>query len=90
MTISSTNNLQLLKTHSSVSSRIKRSIDILGSLVEWGITGVLLIPILIAIALDSPGAIFSKQTRCRWIKKCFRIIKIYAIYRRRSRKTQNF
>ncbi|XTZ10431.1 MAG: anti-anti-sigma factor, partial [cyanobacterium endosymbiont of Rhopalodia yunnanensis] len=65
-------NLQLLKTHSSVSSRIKRSIDIFGSLVEWGITGVLLIPILIAIELDSPGAIFSKQTRCRWIKNALK------------------
>ena len=48
-TISLTNNLQPPETYPSVSSWIKRSIDIMGSLVGLGIIGVLSIPIIIAI-----------------------------------------
>ncbi|WP_119260851.1 hypothetical protein [cyanobacterium endosymbiont of Rhopalodia gibberula] len=58
-TISSTNNLQLLKTYPSVNSWIKRSIDIVGSIVVGrGVLGALLILILITIQFDNPGAVF--------------------------------
>ncbi len=63
------------ETHPSVRSHIKRILDIVGSLVGLGITGVLLIPIGIAIKLDSPGPLFFGQTRCGWLGKRFTIWK---------------
>ena len=66
---------QLPETHPSTRSWIKRGIDLAGSLVGLGITGVLFIPIAIAIKLDSPGPIFFRQTRCGWLGKPFKIIK---------------
>lgn len=62
-------------THPSVSSQIKRSIDMLGGVVGLMITTVLFIPIAIAIKLDSSGPIFFKQTRCGWLGKKFTIWK---------------
>jgi lipopolysaccharide/colanic/teichoic acid biosynthesis glycosyltransferase len=50
--------------HPSTQSWLKRSIDILGSLVGLIILSILFVPIAIAIKLDSPGSIFYKQTRC--------------------------
>ncbi|YAI82906.1 MAG: sugar transferase [cyanobacterium endosymbiont of Rhopalodia sterrenbergii] len=51
-------------------------------------TGALLIPILTAIKLDNPRAIFFKETRCGWLEKCFRIIKFrFIIYKCRSPRT---
>ncbi|MEM8638191.1 MAG: sugar transferase [Cyanobacteria bacterium P01_G01_bin.54] len=63
------------ETHPSVSSWVKRAIDIVGSLVGLGITGALLLPIAIAIKLDSPGPIFFGQVRCGWLGRRFRIWK---------------
>lgn len=63
------------ETHPSVRSHIKRGLDIVGSLVGLGITGILLIPIGIAIKLDSPGPLFFGQTRCGWMGKQFTIWK---------------
>ncbi|MGB0560258.1 MAG: exopolysaccharide biosynthesis polyprenyl glycosylphosphotransferase [Spirulinaceae cyanobacterium] len=62
-------------THPSISSWVKRTLDIVGSLVGLGITGVLLLPIAIAIKLDSPGPIFFGQVRCGWLGRRFRIWK---------------
>lgn len=62
-------------THPSVQSRTKRLIDIIGALVGLGITAVLLIPIAIAIKLDSEGPILFGQTRCGWMGRSFRIWK---------------
>ena len=56
-----------IKPHPSVQSRWKRGLDILGSLVGLVITGLLFVPIAIAIKLNSPGPIFFKQTRCGWM-----------------------
>lgn len=56
-----------IKPHPSVQSRWKRGLDIFGSLVGLVITGLLFIPIAIAIKLDSPGPILFKQTRCGWL-----------------------
>jgi anti-anti-sigma factor len=66
---------QLPTTHPSVRSWIKRSFDIVGSLVGLLITGVLFIPIVIAIKIDSPGPIFFSQTRCGWLGRRFRLWK---------------
>ncbi|MFW6358376.1 MAG: sugar transferase [Chroococcales cyanobacterium] len=62
-------------THPSTHSWVKRAIDIIGSLMGLAITGVLFIPIALAIKLDSPGPIFFGQTRCGWMGKQFRIWK---------------
>jgi anti-anti-sigma factor len=62
-------------THPSVRSRVKRAIDILGSIVGLGITAVLFIPIAITIKLDSPGPVLFSQIRCGWMGRRFRIWK---------------
>jgi lipopolysaccharide/colanic/teichoic acid biosynthesis glycosyltransferase len=53
-----------LDVHVSVYSRGKRFIDIIGAIVGLIITGIIFIPIAIAIKLDSPGSILFRQTRC--------------------------
>lgn len=63
-------------SHPSVQSKVKRLIDIVGALVGLTITGLLLIPLAIAIRLDSPGPIFFSQTRCGWMGKKFRLWKL--------------
>jgi anti-anti-sigma factor len=60
-------------SHPSVRSPIKRAIDITVSLVGLGITGLLLIPIAIAIELDSPGPLFVRQQRCGLMGRRFYI-----------------
>jgi anti-anti-sigma factor len=62
-------------THPSVASWMKRLIDIIGAIVGLAITGVLLIPIAIAIQIDDPGPIFFSQIRCGWMGKRFAIWK---------------
>jgi anti-anti-sigma factor len=62
-------------THPSVASWMKRLIDIAGALVGLAITGVLFLPITIAILIDDPGPIFFRQTRCGWLGKQFAIWK---------------
>lgn len=70
-----TANQDLPETHPSVRSWVKRVIDIVGSIVGLIITGILFIPIAIAIKIDSPGPIFFKQIRCGWLGKNFYIWK---------------
>ncbi|MEM8831015.1 MAG: sugar transferase [Cyanobacteria bacterium P01_G01_bin.19] len=62
-------------THPSVRSPIKRVIDIVGSIVGLVITGIIFVPIAVAIKLDSPGPIFFSQTRCGWMGKKFQMWK---------------
>ena len=62
-------------THPSVRSWVKRTIDVVGALVGLGITGILFIPIVVAIKLDSRGPIFFGQIRCGWMGRRFRIWK---------------
>ncbi|MGB7520324.1 MAG: sugar transferase [Spirulinaceae cyanobacterium] len=62
-------------THPSTHSLIKRLIDIIGGLVGLMITGILFIPIVMAIKLESPGPIFFAQTRHGWLGKKFKIWK---------------
>jgi anti-anti-sigma factor len=66
---------QLPKTHPSVASWMKRFIDIVGSIVGLVLTGILSIPIVIAIQIDDPGPIFFGQVRCGWMGKRFKIWK---------------
>ncbi|WP_026734016.1 anti-sigma factor antagonist [Fischerella sp. PCC 9605] len=71
---------QLPTTHPSVRSWMKRLIDIVGALVGLVITGIIFIPIAVAIALDDPGPIFFSQIRCGWMGKRFRIWKFRSMY----------
>ncbi|MDJ0715384.1 MAG: anti-sigma factor antagonist [Prochloraceae cyanobacterium] len=70
-----TSDKDLPETHPSIRSWVKRSLDIVGSIVGLIITGILFFPLAIAIKMDSPGPIFFGQTRCGWMGKRFRIWK---------------
>lgn len=61
--------------HPSVSCVIKRSVDLLGSLVGLVILAVIFLPIAIAIKLESPGPIFYSQERHGLHGTTFRIWK---------------
>jgi len=60
-----------MAAHKSVESRAKRFIDVIGALVGLVITGIALLPIAIAIKLDSRGPIFFCQPRCGLYGKPF-------------------
>lgn len=61
--------------HHSAFSKIKRFIDLFGSLIGLILTAIIFISIAIAIKIDSPGSIFYSQTRCGLQGKHFRIWK---------------
>ena len=61
--------------HPSSESLFKRAIDILGGLIGLFLLVVLVVPIAIAIKLDSPGPIFFAQERYGLLGKKFRIYK---------------
>ncbi|MEB3310558.1 MAG: exopolysaccharide biosynthesis polyprenyl glycosylphosphotransferase [Snowella sp.] len=63
------------KTHPSIRSWLKRSVDIVGASIGLVITGIVLIPIAIAIQIDDPGPIFFRQTRCGWMGRRFKMLK---------------
>ncbi|HEY9669689.1 MAG TPA: sugar transferase, partial [Coleofasciculaceae cyanobacterium] len=67
-------------THPSIRSKVKRVLDIVGSIVGLGLTSILFVPIAIAIKLDSPGPIFFGQIRKGWLGKEFRIWKFRSMY----------
>lgn len=73
--------VELPTTHPSVRSGVKRLIDVVGSIVGLIITGILFVPIAIAIKLDSPGPIFFGQTRLGWMGKPFTIWKYRSMYK---------
>lgn len=64
-----------ISTHPSVNSKPKRIMDIVGGLVGLAITGILFVPIAIAIYIDDPGPILFSQIRCSWMGRRFRIWK---------------
>ncbi|WP_425428858.1 sugar transferase [Aphanothece hegewaldii] len=64
-----------LETHPSVYSLTKRFIDIIGACVGLILLLIIIIPLAIAIKLDSPGHIFYSQIRCGLKGKPFRIWK---------------
>ena len=61
--------------HPSVFSKAKRILDILGAIVGLTITGIITIPVAIAMQLDDPGSIFYSQVRCGVDGRPFRIWK---------------
>lgn len=61
--------------HPSVTSKTKRILDIIGALVGLTMTGIIAIPIAIAMWLDDPGSILYSQTRCGLDGKPFKIWK---------------
>jgi lipopolysaccharide/colanic/teichoic acid biosynthesis glycosyltransferase len=61
--------------HPSSYSRIKRCLDIGGALIGLAIVALVVLPVAIAIYLDSPGPIFYSQIRCGLQGKPFRIWK---------------
>ncbi|MEO0686037.1 MAG: sugar transferase, partial [Cyanobacteria bacterium J06649_11] len=61
--------------HPSVTSRFKRFLDILGSMVGLAILAIVFLPIAIAIKMDSPGPIFFAQERYGLYGNKFRIRK---------------
>jgi exopolysaccharide biosynthesis polyprenyl glycosylphosphotransferase len=65
----------LPETHPSIRSWLKRALDIVGGIVGLLLTGVIVVPIAIAIKIDSPGPVFFRQTRCGWLGKQFQILK---------------
>jgi exopolysaccharide biosynthesis polyprenyl glycosylphosphotransferase len=76
-------------THQSIKSKLKRSIDIIGSLVGLLITAVLFPFIAIAIKLDSQGPVLFHQTRIGWMGKRFKLYKFRTMVKdAEARKTE--
>ncbi|NJK56692.1 MAG: sugar transferase [Pleurocapsa sp. SU_5_0] len=63
------------QVHASVVSKTKRALDIFGAIIGLMITGLIAIPIAIAMQFDDPGKIFYRQTRCGFSGKPFTIWK---------------
>lgn len=63
------------RPHPSVSSLLKRAIDVAGSLVGLLILVCLIVPVAIAIKLDSPGSVLYMQERCGLQGRKFKIVK---------------
>lgn len=71
--LQSTNSIE--PSHPSTRSPLKRCFDILGSLVGLLLLGIVFVPVVVAIKLDSPGPIFYLQTRCGLKGKQFQLRK---------------
>lgn len=71
---------QLPTTHPSVQSGVKRLLDVVGAIVGLGIVSIAIIPIAVAIKLNSPGPILFGQTRLGWMGKRFTIWKFRSMY----------
>ncbi len=61
--------------HRSVTSKVKRSIDILGSLLGLAITAAVAVPLAVAMLLESPGPLLYSQVRCGLKGRHFRMWK---------------
>ena len=63
------------QVHPSVVSKAKRILDIFGAIVGLVITGIIAIPVAIAMQFDDPGSIFYSQVRCGFNGQPFKIWK---------------
>lgn len=63
------------QVHPSVASKAKRALDIFGAIVGLMMTGLVAIPIAIAMQFDDPGKVFYRQNRCGLNGKPFTIWK---------------
>lgn len=61
--------------HSSIGNRAKRALDVSGALVGLTVTGLIYIPLAIAIRIDSPGPVMYSQIRLGLRGKPFRLWK---------------
>ncbi|HAA33550.1 MAG TPA: UDP-phosphate galactose phosphotransferase [Cyanobacteria bacterium UBA8553] len=61
--------------HHSANSKLKRLVDIIGALVGLLFTGLIAIPIAIAMYFDDPGPLLYSQTRCGLNGRPFRMWK---------------
>ncbi len=61
--------------HRSVTSKVKRSIDILGSLLGLAIAAVVAVPVAVAMLLDDQGPLLYSQVRCSFKGRHFRMWK---------------
>jgi anti-anti-sigma factor len=68
------------ETHPSVRSVVKRIIDVVGAIVGLTITGVIFVPVAIAIKSSSKGPILFHHTRCGWMGRQFQIWKFRSMY----------
>ena len=68
------------ETHPSVRSIVKRAIDIIGAIVGLIITGIIFVPVAIAIKTSSKGPVLFYQTRCGWMGRKFKIWKFRSMY----------
>ncbi|MEY2859468.1 MAG: hypothetical protein RLZZ74_3781, partial [Cyanobacteriota bacterium] len=68
------------ETHPSVRSVVKRIIDVVGAIVGLTITGVIFVPVAIAIKSSSKGPILFNHTRCGWMGRQFQIWKFRSMY----------
>ncbi|MEL6326788.1 MAG: sugar transferase [Cyanobacteria bacterium J06626_23] len=64
-----------VRPHPSIHCRWKRLVDICGALVGLAILGLLLVPVALAIQIDSPGPIFFSQIRRGYLGRPFRLWK---------------
>jgi len=63
------------RPHPSANSPFKRAVDIIGSVVGLLILACVIVPVAIAIKLDSPGAVLYTQQRCGLQGQKFKIVK---------------
>ncbi|MEL6439041.1 MAG: sugar transferase [Cyanobacteria bacterium J06621_8] len=63
------------RVHPSVFSKAKRVLDICGAIIGLALTGLIAIPVAIAMQFDDPGTIFYSQIRCGLKGQPFRIWK---------------
>jgi lipopolysaccharide/colanic/teichoic acid biosynthesis glycosyltransferase len=63
------------QVHRSVTSKVKRSIDILGSLLGLAIAAVVAVPVAVAMLLDDRGPLLYSQVRCSFKGRHFRMWK---------------
>ena len=63
------------QVHRSVTSKVKRSIDILGALLGLAIAAVVAVPVAVAMLLESPGPLLYNQVRCGLKGQHFRMWK---------------
>lgn len=74
------------QVHPSINSKAKRILDIFGAIIGLVITGIIAIPVAIAMQLDNPGSIFYSQVRCGFEGKPFKIWKFRSMIVNADRK----
>ena len=74
------------QVHPSVISKAKRALDIFGAVIGLIITGLIAIPIAIAMQFDDPGKIFYSQLRCGFDGRPFTIWKFRSMVANAERK----